>query len=210
MQHYKGKIAVWDVVNEAVSIEGTSYRDCPFYKYLGKTYIDEAFKIAREVDPTVKLYYNDYDDEGMNPKSDFVYELLKGLKERGVPIDGVGMQMHYGKPNAAFTIAELKTNLKRLTDLGLEVVFSEMDVHRCTGMTETEQVTMYHDLVAACVNEPLCKAVTFWGITDKYSWLNSYSPLGCSGSTKALGDLWDDNFKKKPAYTGVLNAYLGL
>jgi endo-1,4-beta-xylanase len=209
MQHYKGKIAVWDVVNEAVSIEGTSYRDCPFYKYLGKTYIDEAFKIAREVDPTVKLY-NDYDDEGMNPKSDFVYELLKGLKERGVPIDGVGMQMHYGKPNAPFTIAELKTNLKRLTDLGLEVVFSEMDVHRCTGMTEAEQVTMYHDLVAACVGEPLCKAVTFWGITDKYSWLNSYSPLGCSGSTKALGDLWDDNFKKKPAYTGVLNAYLGL
>jgi endo-1,4-beta-xylanase len=60
------------------------------------------------------------------------------------------------------------------------------------------------------VGEPLCKAVTFWGITDKYSWLNSYSPLGCTGSTKPLGDLWDDNFKKKPAYTGVLNALLGL
>jgi endo-1,4-beta-xylanase len=209
MQHYKGKIAVWDVVNEAVSIEGTSYRDCPFYKYLGKTYIDEAFKTAREVDATVKLYYNDYNDEGLNAKSDFVYDLLKGLKDRGVPIDGVGMQMHYGKPNDTFTIDNLKANIKRLVDLGLEVVFSEMDVHRCGGMTEAQQVTLYHDLVAACVGEPQCKAVTFWGLTDKYSWLNDYSPLGCSG-TKPLGDLWDDSFKKKPAYTGVLNALLGI
>jgi endo-1,4-beta-xylanase len=90
------------------------------------------------------------------------------------------------------------------------VLYSEMDVHRCEGMTEAQQVTTYHDLIAACVAEPRCIAATFWGITDKYSWLNSYSPLGCSGSTKALGDLWDDNFKKKPAYTGVLNALLGL
>ncbi len=212
MQHYKGKVAIWDVVNEAVSIDGTTYRDCPFYKYLTETYIDDAFKAAREAEPdtSVKLYYNDYNDEGLNAKSDFVYNLLKGLVSRGVPIDGVGMQMHYGKPNDTFTIADLKTNIKRIVDLGLEVVYSEMDVHRCSGMTDTEQTTLYHDLIAACVAEPQCKAVTFWGITDKYSWLNSYSPLGCSGSQKPLGDLWDDNYKKKPAYTGVLNALLGL
>ena len=210
MQHYKGKIAIWDVVNEAVSIEGTSYRDCPFYKYLTETYIDDAFKAARAVDPDVKLYYNDYNDEGLNAKSDFVYKLLQRLVSAGVPIDGVGMQMHYGKPNDAFTMADLKANIQRIVDLGLEVVFSEMDVHRCSGMSESDQTTLYHDLVATCVAEPLCKAVTFWGISDKYSWLNSYSPLGCSGSQKPLGDLWDDNFKKKPAYTGVLNALLGL
>jgi endo-1,4-beta-xylanase len=209
MQHYKGKVAVWDVVNEAVSIEGTSFRDCPFYKYLGEKYIDEAFKAAREADPDVKLYYNDYNDEGLTPKSDFVYKLLKRLVTDGVPIDGVGMQMHYGKPNDTFTIADLKANIQRIVDLGLEVVYSEMDVHRCSGMTDTEQTTLYHDLIAACVAEPKCKAVTFWGITDKYSWLNSYSPLGCSGSQKPLGDLWDDNYKKKSAYTGVLKALLG-
>jgi endo-1,4-beta-xylanase len=210
MQHYKGKVSTWDVVNEAVSIEGTSYRDCPFYKYLGEGYIDEAFKAARDVDPDVKLYYNDYDDEGLNAKSDFVYKLVKGLVDRGVPIDGVGFQMHYGKPNDAFTLADLKTNLQRYIDLGLDVLYSEMDVHRCSGMTEADQVALYHDLIATCVAEQHCIAATFWGITDKYSWLNSYSPLGCSGSTKPLGDLWDDNFKKKPAYTGVLNALLGL
>ena len=210
MQHYKGKVAAWDVVNEAVSIEGTSYRDCPFYKYLGEGYIDEAFKAAREADPDVKLYYNDYNFEGLNAKSDYIYNLVKGLVDRKVPIDGVGMQMHYGKPNDKFTIEELKTNIKRYADLGLDVLFSEMDVHRCEGMTEAQQVTLHHDLIAACVAEPRCIAATFWGITDKYSWLNSYSPLGCSGTTKPLGCLWDDNFKKKPAYTGVLNAYLGL
>jgi endo-1,4-beta-xylanase len=210
MGHYKGKVTTWDVVNEAVSIEGTSYRDCPFYKYLGETYIDEAFKAARAADATAKLYYNDYNAEGMTPKADFVYNLVKGLVDRGVPIDGVGMQMHYGKPNDTFTIADLKANIQRYVDLGLDVLFSEMDVHRCSGMTETEQVALYHDLIAVCVAEPHCIAVTFWGLTDKYSWLNSYSPLGCSGTTKPLGDLWDDNFKKKPAYTGVLNALLGL
>jgi endo-1,4-beta-xylanase len=210
MQNYKGQVTTWDVVNEAVSIEGTSYRDCPFYKYLGEKYIDEAFQAAHEADPTAKLYYNDYNAEGMTPKADFVYNLVKGLVERGVPIDGVGMQMHYGKPNDKFTIEELKTNIQRYVDLGLDVLFSEMDVHRCENMTEAQQVTLYHDLIAACVAEPRCIAVTFWGLTDKYSWLNSYSPLGCSGSTKPLGDLWDDNFKKKPAYTGVLNALLGL
>lgn len=210
MQHYKGKVAVWDVVNEAVSIDGTSYRDCPFYQYLGETYIDEAFKTARAVDANVKLYYNDYNDEGRNGKSDFVYNLLKRLVSSGVPIDGVGMQMHYGTPNDTFTIDDLKSNIQRIVDLGLEVVFSEMDVHRCQGMTDAQQATLYHDLVAACVGEPQCKAVTFWGITDKYSWLNSYSPLGCTGSQKPLGDLWDDNYKKKSAYTGVLNALLGL
>jgi endo-1,4-beta-xylanase len=210
MGHYKGKVTTWDVVNEAVSIEGTSYRDCPFYKYLGEGYIDEAFQAARAADATAKLYYNDYNAEGLTPKADFVYNLVKGLVDRGVPIDGVGMQMHYGKPNDTFTIADLKANTKRYVDLGLDVLFSEMDVHRCSGMTETEQVTLYHDLIAACVAEPHCVAVTFWGITDKYSWLNSYSPLGCTGTTKPLGDLWDDNFKKKPAYTGVLNALLGL
>jgi endo-1,4-beta-xylanase len=210
MGHYKGKVAAWDVVNEAVSIEGTSYRDCPFYEYLGEGYIDEAFKAAREADPAAKLYYNDYNFEGLNAKSDYIYGLVKGLVERQVPLDGVGMQMHYGKPNDKFTIEELKTNIKRYADLGLDVLFSEMDVHRCEGMTEAQQVTLHHDLIAACVAEPRCIAVTFWGITDKYSWLNSYSPLGCSGTTKPLGCLWDDNFKKKPAYTGVLDAYLGL
>jgi endo-1,4-beta-xylanase len=210
MQHYKGKVAAWDVVNEAVSIEGTSYRDCPFYNYLGEGYIDEAFKAAKEADPDVKLYYNDYNAEGMTPKADFVYNLVKGLVSRGVPIDGVGMQMHYGKPNDPFTIAELKANMQRYVDLGLDVLYSEMDMHLCDGMTAAEQVTMHHDLVAACVAEPRCTAVTFWGITDKYSWLNSYAPLGCSGSVKPLGHLWDDNFKKKAAYTGVLNALLGL
>jgi endo-1,4-beta-xylanase len=210
MGHYKGKVTTWDVVNEAVSIEGTSYRDCPFYRYLGEGYIDEAFQAARAADATAKLYYNDYNAEGMTPKADFVYKLVKGLVDRGVPIDGVGMQMHYGKPNDKFTIEELKANIQRYVDLGLDVLFSEMDVHRCEGMTEDQQVTLHHDLIAACVAEPRCIAVTFWGLTDKYSWLNSYSPLGCTGTTKPLGNLWDDNFKKKPAYTGVLNALLGL
>lgn len=208
--HYRGKVQAWDVVNEAVSLDGTGYRDSPFYKYLGITFIDEAFAAAREADPDVKLYYNDYNCEGLSTKANKVFALVKDLKSRGVPLDGVGLQMHYGEPNAAVPVADFVANMQRIADLGLDVLISEMDVHVCAGLTPTQQQALYHDLIAACVAQPRCVAASLWGITDKYSWLNDEPDLGCSGTQKPLGLLWDDNFKKKPAYTGVLNALLGL
>jgi endo-1,4-beta-xylanase len=210
VEHYKGKVQAWDVVNEAVSLDGTGYRDSPFYRYLGITFIDEAFAAARAADPDAKLYYNDYNCEGLSLKANKVFDLVKGMKSRNVLFDGVGMQMHYGEPNEAVPTADFVANMQRYVDLGLDILLSEMDVHVCAGLTPTQQQTIYHDLIAACVAQSRCIAMTFWGITDKYSWLNNEPDLGCSGSTKPLGLLWDDNFKKKPAYTGVLNALSGL
>lgn len=209
VQYYKGKVHAWDVVNEAVSLDGKGMRDSVFYRLLGETFIDEAFQAAREADPDAKLYYNDYNCEGLTPKSNKVFELVKGMKSRNVAFDGVGLQMHYGEPNEATPIADFVANLQRYADLGLDLLISEMDVHVCAGLSPTQQQTLYHDLVAACVGQPRCIAVTFWGITDKYSWLNDEPDLGCSAGEKPLGLLWDDNFKKKPAYTGVLDALVG-
>jgi endo-1,4-beta-xylanase len=209
VQHYKGKVQAWDVVNEAVSLDGKGMRDSVFYKYLGETFIDEAFQAARDTDPDAKLYYNDYNCEGLTLKANKVFDLVKGMKARNVPFDGVGLQMHYGEPNEATPTADFVANLKRYADLGLDLLISEMDVHVCGGLTSTQQQTVYHDLIAACVAQPRCIAATFWGISDKYSWLNDEPDLGCSNGQKPLGLLWDDNFKKKPAYTGVMDALLG-
>jgi endo-1,4-beta-xylanase len=209
VQYYKGKVQAWDVVNEAVSLDGTGMRDSVFYRYLGETFIDEAFQAARDADPDAKLYYNDYNCEGLALKANTVFDLVKRMKSRGVAFDGVGLQMHYGTPNQAVPTADFVANLQRYADLGLDLLISEMDVHVCAGLTPTQQQTVYHDLIAACVAQPRCIAATFWGIADKYSWLNAEPDLGCSGGQQPLGLLWDDNFKKKPAYSGVMDALAG-
>jgi GH35 family endo-1,4-beta-xylanase len=82
------------------------------------------------------------------------------------------------------------------------IVISELDVQICAS-TQAAQQTRYHDLLAACIAEPACTAVTVWGITDKFSWLNGQT---CAS---AMGLLFDASYAKKPAYTGVLDALNG-
>jgi endo-1,4-beta-xylanase len=93
--HYQGKFEYWDVVNEAFDDDGTRCDNSPFQQVLGDGYIEAAFTKAREVEPTTKLCYNDFDIEGINAKSDAVLELVSDFKARGVPIDCVGFQSHF-------------------------------------------------------------------------------------------------------------------
>ena len=91
---YRGRVDIWDVVNEAIITRGVIIT--PFWsKRLGTDYIDLAFQLAHEADPDALLFYNDYNADDMGAKSNGVYALVKGMKERGIPIDGVGMQFHY-------------------------------------------------------------------------------------------------------------------
>jgi endo-1,4-beta-xylanase len=213
--HFKGQVVAWDVVNEAwttpnMMATGTATLvNDVFYQYLGSGYIDTAFQAARQADKNVLLFYNDYCIEGMNDKSTAVYNMVSSMIQRGIPIDGVGMQMHYGTFQNAPSAADFAQNLKRFTDLGIKVVLSEMDLDCCDGFTVAQEGTVYHDIVAACVNNPGCWAITTWGISDKYSWLNTYNLSGCSGSMLPTPLMWDDNYGKKPAYTGMLNALNG-
>lgn len=211
MQHYKGKVVAWDVVNEAWDdTDPAKLRDSVFSRVLGKSYIDDAFTAARAADPDAKLFYNDYATDGLGAKANSVYAMVKDLKARNIPIDGVGMQMHWRVEGSTLTAAEFASNMQRLVDLGVEVVISEMDVQLCKGGTLEEQQARFHDMVAACIAQPKCTAVTFWGITDKYSWLNARTDLGCTTGVTPRPLLWDDNYDKKPAYTGVMAALLGV
>jgi endo-1,4-beta-xylanase len=202
MTYYRGKVAAWDVVNEAWNDDGASLRSSVFMQQLGAGFIDEAFQAARAADPAAKLYYNDYGAEGNSAKANSVYTMVQSMKNRGVPIDGVGLQFHVGIANNAPTIAQLNANMARLAALGLDVIISELDVSNCDNDNDAQRMR-YHDIVAACVNQPRCTAITVWGVTDRYSWLNGRD---CA---TPHGLLFDDNYGKKPAYMGVLDALNG-
>jgi endo-1,4-beta-xylanase len=202
-EHYRGRVRAWDVVNEAIADNGSGLRDTIFRQKLGDQYIAEAFRLARQADPQALLFYNDYGGEGMNAKSDRIYELVQSLRAQGVPIDGVGLQMHVSATNRP-SDGSIAANMARLASLGLLVNISEMDVRirDLPGPLPTRldtQKSVYHSIVGLCIAEPRCDGVTFWGFTDAHSWIDAQF-----GADDPL--LFDDHYGAKPAYYGVLDA----
>ena len=200
--HYKGRIAAWDVVNEAVDDSTGELRESPWLTAIGPDYIALAFQFAHEADPDAKLYYNDYSAEGIGGKGDAVYELVKGLKEQGVPIHGVGWQGHFQSSNF---IMDMKDNGRRLAELGLEVSITELDVRipiPATDLMIENQAKMYKKVTETCLALPNCKAIVTWGFTDKHSWVPGFF----SGEGAALP--FDENYNKKPAYEAIRAALL--
>lgn len=199
---YRGKILAWDVVNEAIDDQTGSYRTESFwYQKLGADYIKLAFEFAREADPEAKLYYNDYSAEGMNVKSDGIYKLLADLKKQGVPVDGVGWQMHL--ENGFRIERQHRENAKRLAALGLELSITELDVRLKLPASEEElqkQAAAYRDVARFCLAESSCKALLMWGFTDKYSWI----PREFPNTGDAL--IFDNFYKPKPAFTALLES----
>jgi len=201
--HYAGRVLAWDVVNEAIDDNGFGLRNSVFRQKLGDGYIAEAFRVAHEADPHALLFYNDYGGEGLGGKSDAIYALVRDLRAQGVPIDGVGLQMHI-RAAAPPADGDVAANMRRLAALGLKVNISEMDVR--VGDTGTPaslaaQKAVYHALVGVCVAEPACHAVTFWGFTDAHSWI--YSQYGPDAPL-----LFDAQYAAKPAFYGVLDAFM--
>jgi endo-1,4-beta-xylanase len=202
-EHFRGRVSAWDVVNEAVADDGSGLRDTVFRQKLGDRYIADAFRLARQADPEALLFYNDYGGEGLNAKSDRIYSLVQGLRAQGVPIDGVGLQMHVS-PAGRPSDANIAANMRRLASLGLSVTISEMDV-RIRDVPGTPQMrldvqkSVYRSIVGVCVAEPRCDGVTFWGFTDAHSWIDAQF-----GADDPL--LFDDQYAVKPAYYGVLDA----
>lgn len=191
--HWRGRIASWDVVNEPLGHDA-NLRDSVWLRSLGADYIADAFRWAREADPDATLFINDFDIEGINPKSDRLYELVRTLRERGVPIDGVGFQTHV----ARLTLPDsFEANLRRFADLGVRVAITELDVRVPLPATQQRleiQASIYARVLRACLQLPACDAVTTWGLTDGHSWINREFP----GQGAALP--FDEAYRRKPAY----------
>lgn len=200
---YRGRVGSWDVVNEALTSRGR-LRDTIFLGRLGPGYIAEAFRIAHAADPDTRLYYNDFGADGLGRKSEAVHALVRGLLEDGVPIHGVGLQMHLdaASPPAA---ADVAANVERLSALGLDVRISEMDVRvrriRARDRLAVQRI-VYRDILAACFERTDLAGVSFWGVTDARSWIDERF-----GEDDPL--LFDAAYERKPAYFGVRDALVG-
>lgn len=201
MGHFKGKIPTWDVVNEPM--DGDKLYSCLFTETLGEKYIDLAFKVAHRIDPNCALYLNEaiIDYEGAQGKA--FLALLERLLNRGVPIDGVGLQTHH-----LFDIhnaTELKKYIQAIQKLGLDVEITELDVRLLLFGNAPDpyqaQGEQYKKIVEICLNAPNCKGVTFWGLTDKDNWMDAIPPFNWKSPNAP--NIFDEEMRRKPAYKEV-------
>ena len=197
LSHYQGQILVWDVVNEAFNEDG-SYRTSFWYNVIGQSYLDLAFQRARQADPNAKLIYNDYNLAEIGSKSNGAYNMIQSMVNRGIPIDGVGFQMHLTDGGINYT--SFADNMARFAALGLEIYVTELDVRIPENPSQSDllnQANIYRQVVETCLAQPACKAIQVWGIPDKYSWVPSVFP----GTGAPL--LFDDNYNAKSCYYEV-------
>ena len=214
VSHFQGKVASWDVVNEALADDGeptvgNNLRSSVFSQKMGVNFIDQAFINARAADPQVDLFYNDYNLEANWQKTANMLALVDGMRSRGVPITGVGFQMHVSIDWPS--ISAIESSLKAVADRGLKVKITELDVSMKNAYSTftleaaTRQKQRYHDIVAAYLRAvpPAQRAgITVWGVWDADSWINE-------PSKPAWPLLFDDNFQAKPALQGFKDALLG-
>lgn len=215
--HYKGQVASWDVVNEAIRDDNGALRNTDvnpgdgtgsiWRQHLGPDYIARAFQYAHEADPNALLFYNDYGQEWGGVKLDSLIALVTNLKNRGMPISGVGMQMHI---DINVDTAGITSALKRLAATGLKVHISELDISVNPGndpnivfatALQLNQASMYQfiaETYRASVPASQQYGITTWEFSDADSWITAFLhrldwPLP-----------FDANYKRKPAYFGLL------
>lgn len=201
---YRGRVQLWDVVNEAIEDDGRR-RQSLWQRVIGPDYIEQAFRWAHEADPAALLLYNDFNGEGLGTKSDAIFELLRDLRARGVPVHGVGLQMHMtlGKLPPE---REFRANLQRLADLGLELHVTEADVRipmPAAPGALAEQARNYQRLLETALQSPRLRSWTCWGFSDRHSWV----PAAFPGFGAALP--WDENYRAKPALSALRRALRG-
>jgi endo-1,4-beta-xylanase len=207
--HYGDDIGVWDVANEVIDeSQSDGMRRSPWYTITGLDYLRTAFTVAREVAPHAKLFVNDY-NTNVPAKRDALYNLVSKLKGEGVPIDGVGHQMHINVDWPS--VADTEAMLKKFIPLGVEQQITEMDVSIYTSESESfpappadrllKQAYVYRDMFALFRRyADDITSVTLWGLADDNTWLDTF-PV----TRKDAPLLFDTSLQAKPAYWGVVD-----
>jgi endo-1,4-beta-xylanase len=200
VEHFKGRVESWDVVNEPLSEKDEDYtnggaglRQSFWEESMGESYIDRAFIAAKKADPDAELYLNDYGIEHSGQRWDALLALIKRLQSRGVPIDGVGFESHVYQETDEIDFKTLRAHIRELTKLGLSVRISEIDVSGTNVKFQNEQ---YSGVLSLCLSSSSCTSYTTWGITDLYGSTNVADryPLKLGSSL-----LWDEGYRPKPA-----------
>lgn len=212
MTRYGDVVYAWDVVNEAFdTTEANGWRRTPWYDTIGPDYVEQAFIIAHKIDPKAKLFYNEMVTE--DPKKvDLMVRLLTNFKNKGIHIDGIGLQTHISLNYP--TMKAIKDSLDRYAKFGVTVDITELDMTLYTSDFEAfpdgapedylvRQAWRYRELFELFSQYDCVSSVTSWGFCDKYSWLR-YTP-------NVRGDwplFFDDDLAPKLAYAGITGGSL--
>jgi endo-1,4-beta-xylanase len=194
VKRWSGTVTAWDVVNEAVDSSG-KLRQTFWLERLGPGYVADAFRWARAADPRAKLYINDFSTEYAYAKTDGLHALVKDLRGRGVPVDGVGFQTHMTTDQP---LASYQATLQRFAALGVDVAVTELDVRMRLPADAAKlavQAQIYGRAMAACLAVARCVSFSTWGFTDAHSWI----PFEGWGAAT----LTDVQMLPKPAYNTV-------
>jgi endo-1,4-beta-xylanase len=198
--NYKGSCYAWDVVNEPFNDDanGTPRADV-FFNAMGIGYIADALKTAHAADPNAKLYLNDYNIEGVNAKSNSMFNLAQSLLSQGVPLNGIGFESHFILGQIP---SDMQANMQRFANLGLDVAVTELDDRiqlPASSANLTQQASDFSKVVQDCLNVSRCVGVTQWAVGDADSWV----PGAFSGQGAAT--MFDQSYNPKPAFTSVQN-----
>ena len=225
---YKGKVDMWDVVNEALNDDGT-LRETIFLEMLGENYIEKSFQYANEYDSNVALAYNDYNLYKPQKRQGAI-RIINSLKEKGIRIDAVGIQAHWDLHFPS--IQQIEETIIDLAATGVDVMITELDItvipnpYELAGIAREEfkkfegdkKWDPYQSGIPDNVQKKLTKRyrdifelfvkhhdkisrVTFWGINDKYTWRNENPIRGRSDYPL----LFDRDYNEKPAYDQLIN-----
>jgi endo-1,4-beta-xylanase len=218
--HYAGRMQSWDVVNEGLKLEDGQpggLRKTAFLDRIGPDYIDIAFRAARQADPKAQLVYNDFgvelDLSWHLDKRRALLALLDGLKKRGVPIDAVGLQSHLTTDRFdRFNDRSFASFLKELSDRGLAILISELDVYDDKAPADTRQrdkliAGIYKRYLDVALANKAVKDVISWGLTDADNWVDSKSnPSRRQDGSPSRPLPFDRKYAPKPAYVAIAEA----
>ena len=225
---YSGKIKGWDVVNEAILDDG-SFRKNDFYNIAGEDYIFKSFEIAQKVDPSAELYYNDF-SMYKPEKCDAAIVVANKIKDKGIRIDGIGLQAHWGLDYP--TIDEIEQSIIKIYEAGYKVHFTELDIDVLPNLWEIEgadlsdnfksndELNPYRKHLPDSISNLLAnryseifdlfvkhsnkiERVTFWGLSDGHSWKNDWPAKGRTNYPL----LFDKENEPKEAYHDILRRF---
>ncbi|MFL6239891.1 MAG: endo-1,4-beta-xylanase [Actinomycetes bacterium] len=204
VSRYRGRVAEWDVVNEGLAPQGTTFalRKSIWERVLGPSYIALAFKWTHEADPEAQLYYNETSAEEPNEKFAVEYKMVQTLQRAGVPLTGVGLQMHR-RDLLIPTKKQVHTVLGAFAAIGVRTEITEMDQGLPLPASDSDLVAEgrnFQQMTEACLLVRLCTGVTIWGVDDK----SRYQQL--INANRGAATLFDRLEQPKPAYYGVRRA----
>lgn len=226
IDRYKRQIALWDVVNEAVTDKGR-WRESHWYDIMGEEFLEQAFRAAREADPSAHLMYNDFNME-KRQKQRFVIHILNTLRKRGVTVDGVGLQCHVSLAADAPSIDALEAAIINFAKAGLRVHITELDVDvlpnawKYKGLhiddlpIDSDPLDPYKNGLPARIEQQLAERyqalfelfikhrdkiarVSLWGTSDDESWKNDRPVIGRTNHPL----LFDTQKRSKKAYDAI-------